>query len=476
MTSIAIVGAGFSGTLLAVNLLRQPGGGARVTLIERSARFGPGVAYGIRHSQALLNVPAGRMSALDDDPDHFLRWARGFDASVQGGSFVPRALYGRYLASLLDDVQREHPGRIERIAADARSVRTDGSIVELGTTTGTIRADRMVLAIGNALPADPPLPDPGFYASERYTRDPWSGLGLDRIDTGAPVLLIGTGLTMMDVVMELRHRGHHAPIHAISRRGLVSLPHRAAPRAYHRDRPGDLDLWPNTPHGMLRRLRRAVQEAAGKGVDWREVVTSLRADTPALWRRLGARGQAQFLRHLRPYWDIHRHRAAPQTWAGVEALIASGGLAIHAARLVALHATPRGVRATLRPRGESGTLELDIAHVVNCTGPETDPRRIDDPLLRDALSRGTVRADPLGLGLESTDDGRLVAGDGRAWPNLFLLGPMARPLRWETTAVPELRVHARRLADRLALPAAQIELRPEARSEAGHSGTGRHHA
>jgi len=207
MASIAIVGSGFSGTLLAVHLLRRAGDATRLTLVERSGRFGPGVAYGTRHAGALLNVPAGRMSAFDADPDHFLRWARAIDPSIQGGSFVPRALYGNYLTSLLEEARHARPGILTAISDEARSLRPHEENVEIGLDSGTIRADRVALAIGNAPPGNPSIDDGMFYGSPRYTRDPWSGRGLADVALDRPVLLIGTGLTMMDVAMELRERG-----------------------------------------------------------------------------------------------------------------------------------------------------------------------------------------------------------------------------------------------------------------------------
>ncbi len=432
--------------MLAAHLARSSDDSTRILLIDRSGRFGPGVAFGTRHPGHLLNVPAGRMSAFESDPDHFLRWAQKEDSTIQGGTFVPRALYGRYIESVLNEAESNAPGRVRRMSESVLAIHPSRSEVEIELASGAITVDRAVLATGNAPPCNPAIRDSSFYQSPRYVREPWSGERLRQIPSDAPVLIIGTGLTMLDAVLELRAHGHRGPIHAVSRRGLISQAHRSAIRPYHRERPGDLDLWPNSARGMFRRVRRAVQEAAGKGVDWREVITSLRADTPALWRRLGDRGRAQFMRHLRVYWDTHRHRAAPQTWSEVESLIKNGTVTIHAARLVAMDDAGAGVDVTIHPRGAQESRSLRVSYVVNCTGPETDPRRIDDPLLRDLLARGVVRADPLGIGFESDIDARLLSRDGTTWPHLFLIGPMARPQHWETTAVPELRVHAERLA------------------------------
>lgn len=448
MPTIAVIGAGFTGSMVATHVLRF-GGDEQVLLVDRGGRFGPGVAYGTACGAHLLNVPAGRMSALEDDPEHFVRWAQGVDPQIRGASFVPRMLYGQYVEAVLAEAERASGGRLRRIAQPVLTVGPIAGGIELGLPGSRIAVDHAVLAIGNAPPSNPPLEDAGFFQSARYTRDPWSGEQLVGVDASAAVLLIGTGLTMMDIALELVSRGHRGPMVAISRRGLLSQPHRAHAKPYHRDRPGDLDLWPSTARGLLKKVRLAVREAMGKGVDWREVVTSLRADTPRLWGRLPLVERQRFMRHIRPYWDTHRHRAAPETWAGIERLLESGQLRIEAGRLLSMVDAGDAVRVVYRPRGASATAELSVGHVVNCTGPETDPRRVADPLVSDLLSRGIAAVDPLGLGLESTPEYRVMAADGSVWDRLWIAGPLQRPLYWETTAVPELRVHALRCAERV---------------------------
>src|SRR5689334_25025588 len=97
-SSVAIVGGGFSGTILAAQLARR---GIESILIEGSGRAGKGVAYSTTEPAHLLNVRAEGMSALAGDPGHF---ARRFEA--EGGEprgFAQRRLFGRYLGELLDE-------------------------------------------------------------------------------------------------------------------------------------------------------------------------------------------------------------------------------------------------------------------------------------------------------------------------------------------------------------------------------------
>lgn len=438
---VAVIGAGFCGTLAAIHLARA---GLRVALLERTGRFGPGLAYGAAGPAHvhLLNTPAGRMSAVPDDPDHFTRWARARDPSVTGGSFLARRDYAAYLEALLAEATCPSgqpgstcpsdqpaitclPGRVLDIVPEPRgySLELDGG--------RSLRAAAVVLATGNLPPADPPalaaLRDP------RYVRDPWDRGTWPAFDPDAPVLLLGTGLTALDLALSLADAGHRGPIHLASRRGLLPQPHRSPARLAAYVLP-DLSEWPGTARGQLRALRSEVRRAADAGVDWRDVVAALRAHTPGLWRRLTLAEQDRFLRHLRPYWDSHRHRAAPATHAAIEALRAEGRLHLHAAAVHAAEPAADALHLDLRRRGGRRD-RLDVALLLNCTGPTTDATA--DPLLARLIARGLARPDPLGLGLDIDDLGRPRAADGLT-PDLYIAGPLRRPQLWESTAVLEL--------------------------------------
>jgi uncharacterized NAD(P)/FAD-binding protein YdhS len=465
MHTIAVLGAGFTGTMVAVHSLRAARVPTRVLLVERSGRFSAGVAYGTRSDAHLLNVPAGRMSALPAEGEHFLRWAvaRGF--AVAGGNFVPRRLYGKYLAELLDDAEAAAPfgTSIVRVAGEARALARrpgGGWVLELADGR-RFELAAAVLAIGNYEPADVPAEDNGLYASARYARDPWAPGALE-VAAHAPVLLLGTGLTMLDIAIALVERGHRGPIHALSRRGLLPQAHRDSPSAPpQHERPAELERWPRTALGYLRALRREVREAEPRGVDWREVVTAIRHDTPELWRALPRAEKQRFLRHLRSYWETHRHRSAPATAARIEALRANGQLRVHAARLLGFDTQAALPLARIRPRGSARSVELACARVINCTGPDTQLARVNDPLVSALRGAGLVRPDELGLGLDTDESGALIAADGRVADGLFLVGPLRKGLLWENTAVPELRVEAQRMAQTLAQRAADALLQRE---------------
>jgi uncharacterized NAD(P)/FAD-binding protein YdhS len=449
--TIAIVGAGFSGTTIAIHLLRaSPGTIGRLMLVERAQRQIGGVAYVTGSASHTLNVPAGRMSAFDDDPDDFLRFARRREPSITGGSFVPRKMYGEYLAARLEESRGASALRLIRVSGEVVGVeeREDEVLLTLGDER-VLHADQAVLAIGNYPPADPPAIAPHLAASMRYAKDPWAADALE-VEPAEDVLLIGTGLTMCDVALALRDADHRGRIFALSRRGLRPQPHRVSAKPPpHLDPPADLAEWPNTALGLLRGLRAEARSLAPAGVDWREVVTSIRHDTPALWQRLDTDERRRFLDHLRPYWETHRHRASPEASHGVDEMIEAGRLEVIAGTLEAVSEDKDGVVATLRRRGTEASETLRVGKVINCSGPDTDLARVRDPLVESLRRDGLVRPDELGLGLDTDEQGRLLDAGGRPSRRLFLVGPLRKGLRWEHTAVPELRVEAERMADLL---------------------------
>lgn len=446
------MGGGASGTLLAANLLRQARAPLRILLIEKSGRVGRGLAYSTESPRHLLNVPAGRMSAFPEDAEHFLRWARRVEPGTGPGDFVQRRLYGRYLEEvLLESVEAAAPGvEFHAVAGEVVGLAQARGGVRLELASGEhFEARQGVLALGNAPSADLPVPDGGLYASPRYRRSPWVGGGLRHIPAEDSVLVVGTGLTMVDAVLSLAEQGHQGPLHALSRHGLLPHVHRpCAPLRWERPVEEASGL-----RALLRALRRDVRSAQAQGRDWRDVMDGLRPVTVALWQGLSEPDRRRFLRHLRAFWDVHRHRMAPGVAQTVERLQREGQLHVHAGRVQAFRLTEAGVEVRYRPRGEREEAGLAIHHVINCTGVDGAMTRASQPLMRALLDAGLSRRDALGMGLSTREDGALVDARGLASERLFALGPLRRGDLWETTAVPELRTQAHALATRLLRPA-----------------------
>lgn len=448
-----VIGSGFTGTMIATHLLRRSGAPVRVSLVERAPRFATGVAYSTPHGCHLLNVPAGRMSAFPDDEEHFFRWARGRDPSVHGGTFLPRRLYSQYLGDILSEAEScpASGSTLQRVATEAVSIDAPATgPIELRCANGlALRADAAVLAIGNYPPANPACRTPEFYSSSRYHQDPWLPGALDVREPG-DILLLGTGLTMIDAAVALREQGLRGRIIAVSRRGLLPQTHReinAAPP--HIPPPESWERWPTSATGICREIRGEIVRAELAGVDWRDVVTSLRPITCDLWRALPPGEKRRFLTHLRPFFETHRHRTAPAIGRIIEEMRASGALIAMGARVVRYDPAADGIKVTIRRRGGESEENLRVARVINCTGPDTDLSRVKDPLVRTLRDRGMIRPDALGLGLDSDDHGHVIDARGRLHERLYLAGPLRRGLLWENIAVPELREEAARLAQHL---------------------------
>ena len=466
---VVIIGAGFSGSLTAIHLLDQgaqagaDGPPVSVALVEKElSAFGRGVAYGTPCPRHLLNVPAGKMGAFPDRLDDFQRWLEAHPEataelgveSVDAGAFVPRVLYGRYVASLLDEAAARADGRLRRVAGEVVEITpadAPGGPLRVELADGRrLRAERVVLALGTFPPGDPRLRDNRFHRSPRYLYSPWSAETHDRLTAGGDALILGSGLTGLDLLLTLRGRKHQGTVHVLSRHGLFPRPHRPGLAPWPAFlRAGEL---PRTVRGMFRVVRRQIAAAGASGADWRAVIDSLRPFTQEFWQGLTRVERNRFLRHLRALWEPHRHRAAPQALAVKEELEQTGRLVCHRGRIERIAEVDGGaaLEVVFRRRGRDGAREtLRVDYVVNCTGPECNYHRLGDPLITNLFARGLARPDALVLGLDVAPDGAVLDAEGTAGGRLFTLGSPQKGQLLETTAVPELRVQARDLARRL---------------------------
>lgn len=439
MKHVAVVGGGFSGTMQAVNLLRA---GARVTLIER-ARLARGAAYRTRHAAHLLNVAAAGMSAFPAEPNHFAEWL-AFEGAGDGDSFAPRRVYGRYLDHLLAEARVAAGERLNLVKADATDVVGGDGGEEVVLRDGrTVAADAVILAIGNLPPAAPPAIAAAGLAPGIYVADPWAGDLAAGLRPEDDVLLIGAGLTAIDAALMLDAAGFDGRILALSRRGLVPRSH-ASPAS-----PPAMSATPRAlPTPDCRALLRSVREDA-RTHHWRGAVDRLRPVTQPLWASASLAQRRRFLRHLRPYWDVHRHRLAPAVAAKVEAMERAGKLAFRAGKLMGVQTSGDTAELRWRPRGSDAAAQLQVRRIVNCTGPQGDIARADEPLLANLLASGRIRADVCRLGIDVDAALRTLGADGSPSRSLYAVGPMTRGAFWEIVAVPEIRVQVDMLARRL---------------------------
>lgn len=427
---IVIVGGGFSGAMAAARLAEQ---GVASTVIDAGGDFGLGVAYSTPFDGHLLNVRSNRMSAVECRPGDFVDWLRrNHPDRADPEGFAPRRLYGLYVQDRLTGVEAAYPDRITRRHAKAMSVEGASVVLDDGRR---VAGRAVVLATGN------PAPRTASGRGDRIIADPWAPGALDSIGAGDRIAIIGTGLTMVDMAVWLRARGWQGALFALSRRGL-------GPRA-HADQPETpLTLTPDLTQGSASTRLGAARRLANGG-KWRALMEGLRPVTGDLWRAADGATRARWVRHLRPFWDVHRHRIAPAIAREMTALSDAGRLTVVAGRVLSVTATGAGVTLAYRPKGTAGTETVTADWLIDCSGPGHDPAR--DPLTGPLIASGRARLDPLGLGLDLDETGRVLRADGSADPALFVLGPPARATFWETVAVPDIRKRIEGLVQALAV-------------------------
>jgi len=426
--TVAVIGAGFSGVLTAVHLLRAPDG-PRVVLIERGPRFGRGAAYSSANANHLLNVRGANMSALPDAPDHFLEWL-GVDHAEGERVFVTRDQYGAYLQSLLREAAGAAAGRLEFEHDDAVDVARTSGGWSVGLAMGRrLRVDAVVLAIGNLSPPAPEGVAEDVLASDRWVGDPWAWIETNGAAPG-DVLLIGSGLTAVDVALSIAERAPNARILALSRHGLVPRAH-APVHAVPTRR--------EAPSGSARELLHQIRDAARD--DWRAAIDALRPHVQELWRSWSLTDRHRFLRHARPWWEVSRHRLAPQVAAEWDRLRARGLLEVVGGRLVSLTLAPGSLEAVWKPRGALALQSRRFAMAINCAGPLSDVARATDPLISGLIRSGLARPDACRLGLDVDTASRPI-GAGGTMEGLFAVGPLTRGQVYEMTSVPDIRIQA----------------------------------
>ena len=412
--------------MLAAQLARR---GISTRLIEGGGRVGLGTAYSTDEPAHVLNVRAEGMSAWPDDPGHFAR-----DFGDPRG-FAERRFFGRYLRAILDEAVVSGHAEVVSSSAVAATPNADGWRIDLDDG-GTVTARALVLAIGN----QPPEPL-GLAAGlgGRFVNNPWNeeakAAVREAAASGGDVLLVGTGLTMIDAVLSLDAAGHQGRIVALSRRGQI-------PKAHADFVPAPVEEI-EVPNGNVLAMWRWLRRRSGE-VGWRAAVDSLRPHSHALWQGLDDAQQRRFLRHARPWWDVHRHRIAPEVARQVHDRVAEGRLEIVAGRIGAIKEVDDGLEVEIRRRGGSAETRR-FAFAINCTGPLGAIERTADPMLKGLLDDGLVRADPLGIGLDVDPRSRAVGAE-----RLWALGPLTKGRYWEIVAVPDIREQAAAVAEDIA--------------------------
>jgi uncharacterized NAD(P)/FAD-binding protein YdhS len=442
---IVIVGGGFAGAALAYHLLQHRSPRLRISLIEPGPRLGRGVAYSVGNPLLRLNVPASRMSIDPKRPQDFVSFA-GADANPH--AFLPRSLYGAYVGQRLVQASKDSPGQLRILRAAAVSVCTGPAAHGGGGPARAVQledgrmiyGDHVVLATGlSARARGVALP------RDRRVLDAWDERSLARLPQSGRVLLLGSGLSALDVLRLLDAKDHRGEVVVLSRHGLLPRPHASQPASF--AIPAHLLPAPTTLRALIPWTRRLIAEAEKTGAAWQHALDALRPLSQRIWQTLSPRDQERFVRLVRPYWEVVRHRAPVDMFERVAAARAQGVLRVEAGRILESRAEPDALHVVLRYR--NGTIrEEQFSAVVRCLGPSMDVADAP-PLMASLLRDGQARVCTTRLGIATGDHGRVIDAAGRPSEHVFALGQWCRASRWETTSVPDIVRDAVALAELL---------------------------
>lgn len=450
MKHVVIIGGGFCGSITAVNLARLTDAPLKVTVLNTRYPLARGIAYSTQQTEHLLNVVARNMSALADQPDHFLDWL-GTRSDISKPpvelreTFVPRRIYGDYLQSLylwysraLADGKKVHIEHLEAEALDV--VPTEGRPTVVATNGVTLPADKVVLATGNQMPTDLPgcsIDHAGYF------RNPWHGWESRLPDPDSDVILLGTGLTMVDAFLTLSSLDWKGKIFAVSRNGLLPLAHFKGTN------------YPDFPEGDPSKLRmdeliallaKHRERMESRGLNPAILIDKLRPYTQRIWRNFSLAEKQRFKRDYGTRWGVVRHRIAQSIHKQLTAAMESGQLSIVKAAVKGISADDGGLVVQLRDR-EGNATALRGAVVINCTGPAEGYKDDRSFLYRNLFGRGLAAPDELNMGVRAAEDFVVIEPTGKRSRHLLVLGPPLKGELWESIAVPELRNQAFRVAE-----------------------------
>lgn len=458
MKKIGIIGAGFSGLMTAVQLIRKSNQPCEILLIEKEQNIGRGVAYNAYSDKHLLNVSTKKMSAFPDHPEHFLDWVMQQDDFAEkdktliANAFLPRKLYGDYLSGIWEEAQQSAKAKAIKLSIINSSVMDLHMIEDAISLTiqhgAKLTVDQCVIATGNHIPKNPKIKNMDFYQSQKYFRNPWKVESVQHIKGDLPVLIIGNGLTMVDTVFGLLEQGFKGDIYSISPNGFNILPHRHGGLQYSKltgELRGDMTLYE-----LVKLVNKHIKTVREYGFSAEPVINSLRPYTQKIWQSLSNKEKELFMARLRHLWGVTRHRLPMHLHDKIQQLRIGGKLHVISGNIVNLKEDDRGVSVNYFSKEENRNKTLQVARVINCTGPNQNLMQQNEGFLKRCLLRGILTQDKLKLGISTnTKTLQVLNANGNPHFNLFTLGSNLTGELWESTAVNELRVQAKNLANQL---------------------------
>lgn len=455
MKSIGLIGGGFSGTMTAVQLIYHATEPIEIILISEEKNFNRGIAYNPYSKNHLLNVPAAKMSAFPDRPEHFLDWVmqqHGFenrDRNIVAISFLPRYLFGNYLVDVWNEattIIREKGINFRFINDQVIDLEIADELVVLHLANGhTLKLNDCVIASGNSEPRNPSIKNRKFFENKNYFRNPWAIESVEAVNSEQPVLIIGNGLTMVDTVIGLREHHFNNTIYSISPNGFNILPHRHNGIQYkHLTEELTEDA---TLHDIVMLFNKHIKLIRDLGLSAEPIIDSLRPHTQKIWQRLTDDEKRWFMNRLRHLWGVARHRIPLQIHDKLQQLRIDGKLQVYSGHLINMIENNNQINVEFYNRRTKQLQNICVSRVINCTGPESDFERMDDCFLKRCLMKGIITQDALKLGINTdTSTFQLKDSKGNNHQHLFTLGGNLKGMLWESTAVNELRTQANQLS------------------------------
>lgn len=455
MVKIAIIGGGFSGTMIGVHLINNAITPLEIKLINETDVLNTGIAYNPYSKKALLNVVSSRMSAFASDPDHFLNWVmqqdhfRDKDRTLIANSFLPRYLYGEYLKDIWKDALKRAEGKkiqVDVISSSVKDLTLLNSSIDLDLKDKPrLSADYAIIASGNHLPGNPNIKSSFFTSSANYFQNPWDIRSVSGINSKEPVLIIGNGLTMVDTVIGLLENGFQGQIVSISPNGFNILPHRHNGLSYTKlvEEIGDK----TSLFELVNLFNKHMKLIREYGLSAEPLIDSLRPLTQTIWKRLTIAEKRIFMARLRHLWGVARHRIPLHIHDRLQQLRIEGRLHIVSGKLIDIVENEGNIMALFYDKKQKQSVQLAVSRVINCTGPETDLLKLDDNYLKNALLKGIISQDELKLGINADPDTfEALDSAGNIQSGLYVMGSNLKGVLWESTAVSELRVQAEKIA------------------------------
>jgi len=458
MKTIAIIGAGFSGTMTAVQLIKKLKTQCQIVLFDNQENFNKGIAYNPYSSRHILNVIASKMSAFPDEPNHFVEWLmhqenfKNEDKQLIANSFLPRKLYGEYLSSIwletldLATKKKININPIHNQIEDLNIIENQ-IILELNNQKQFV-TDICVIATGNFLPKNPTILNMAFYESSKYFQNPWSDKTVQNLNADLPTLIIGNGLTMVDTVLSITEKGYKGKIYSISPNGFNILPHRHNGMIYSEIIPEISNQ--KKLNEIFKTIKKHVQNVRKYGVSAEPIIDSLRPFTQSIWKSFSPDEKAQFMTRFRHLWGVARHRIPTKSHDILQQLRIEGNLKIISGTLINLCDNGEYITVDYFNKKNKSLESIGVSRIINCTGPDSNIANLRFSFLKKCLDKNYLQQDDLKLGIRTnTTTFQIIQKNGIPHTNLFTLGSNLRGELWESTAVNEIRIQADQLSNQL---------------------------